>query len=133
LLHSTLELRLGLTLSVLSPRSFNSVVGSPMVAEIRAELMDIVRRVLRRAQDSGVLRADIDAGDVLLAMISLARLIPPAGMPLAELAFERLFALMLDGMRTTSGRPLPGRPVTVEDVDELRDTGALNYRGRQGG
>lgn len=133
LLHSTLELRLGLTLSVLSPRAFNSVVGSPMVAEIRAELMDIVQRVLLRAQHGGVLRDDIDTGDVLLAMISLAHLVPPAGAPLAELAFERLFALMLDGMRTVSGRPLPGRPVTVEDVDELRHSGALNYRNKAGG
>jgi AcrR family transcriptional regulator len=133
LLRSTLELRLGLTLSVLSPRAFNSVIGSPKVTEIRDELMDIVRRVVRRAQDGGVLRRDIDAGDVVLGMISLGRLVPPTGMPLAEMAFERLCALMLDGMRAVSGRALPGRPVTVEDLDELRSAGALNYRGKANG
>ena len=130
LLRSTLELRLGLTLSVLSPRAFNSVLGSPAVSEIRAELMEIVRRVVRRAHTAGVLRGDIDAGDVMLAMSSLARLVPRAGVPLAEMAFERLLALTLDGMRATQGRPLPGRPVTVEDVDELRSSGALNGWGR---
>lgn len=125
LLRSTLELRLGLTLSVLSPRAFNSVLGSPAVTEIRAELMQIVGRVVGRAHEVGVLRTDIGVGDVVLAMIALARQAPPAGEPLADMAFERLFALTLDGMRTTPPGPLPGRPVTVADVDELRSTGAL--------
>ena len=128
LLRSTLELRLGLTLSVLSPRAFDSVLGSPSVTQIRAELMEIVRRVVQRAHDHGVLRPDIGAGDVVLAMIALARQAPPAGEPLAEMAFERLFALTLDGMRTTPAGPLPGRPITVADVDELRSSGALTNR-----
>jgi AcrR family transcriptional regulator len=125
LLRSTLELRLGLTLSVLSPRAFNSVLGSPAVTEIRAELMQIVGRVVRRAHQVGVLRPDIGVGDVVLAMITLARQVPPAGHPLADMAFERLFALTMDAMRTTPSGPLPGRPLTVADVDELRSTGAL--------
>jgi AcrR family transcriptional regulator len=126
LLRSTLELRLGLMLSVLSPRAFNSVLGSPAVAEIRAELMDIVGRVVQRAHDIGALRPDIGPGDVVLAMIALARLVPPPGEPLSDMAFERMFALTLDGMRSTPPGPLPGRPITVADVDELRSTGALN-------
>ncbi|HEX3649908.1 MAG TPA: helix-turn-helix domain-containing protein [Pseudonocardiaceae bacterium] len=126
LLRSTLELRLGLTLSVLSPRAFNSVLGSPAVTEIRAELMEIVRRVVQRAHEVGVLRPDIGAGDVVLAMIALSRQLPAPGEPLAHMAFERLFALTLDGMRTTPPTPLPGRPITVADVDELRSTGALS-------
>jgi AcrR family transcriptional regulator len=126
LLRSTLELRLGLMLSVLSPRAFNSVLGSPAVAEIRAELMDIVGRVVQRAHDIGALRPDIGPGDVVLAMIALARLVPPPGEPLSDMAFERMFALTLDGMRSTPAGPLPGRPITVADVDELRSTGALN-------
>ncbi|HEX5118030.1 MAG TPA: TetR/AcrR family transcriptional regulator [Pseudonocardiaceae bacterium] len=126
MLRSTLELRLGLILSVLSPRAFNSVVDSPEVTEIRAELMDIVGRVVQRAHDVGVLRADIGVGDVVLAMTALARLVPPPGEPLSEMAFERLFALTLDGMRTTPPDPLPGRPITVGDVEELRSTGALS-------
>lgn len=126
MLRSTWELRLGLILSVLSPRAFNSVVDSPEVTEIRAELMDIVGRVVQRAHDVGVLRADIGVGDVVLAMTALARLVPPPGEPLSEMAFERLFALTLDGMRTTPPGPLPGRPITVGDVEELRSTGALS-------
>lgn len=125
LLRSTLELRLGLILSMLSPRAFNSVLGSPAVTEIRAELMQIVRRVVQRAHDVGVLRPDIGVGDVVLAMIALARQAPPAGEPLAGMAFERLFALTMDGMRTTPAGPLPGRPITVADLDRLRSTGAL--------
>lgn len=137
LLRSTLELRLALTLSLASPKAAKSVLGSPTVTEIRLELLAIISRLVRRAQAAGELRRDIDVGDVVMAVVALARLGPPTGSPLAEMAFERLFTVTLDGMRADPERPvvgrsLPGRPLTVADVDELRGSGVLNHRRRSG-
>jgi AcrR family transcriptional regulator len=137
LLRSTLELRLALTLSLASPTAAKSFLDSPTVAEIRTELLAIIGRLVHRAQAAGVLRHDIDVGDVVLAVVALARLGPPTGSALAELAFERLFTVTLDGMRAdpdrpVTGRVLPGRPMTVADVDELRGSGVLNHPSRSG-
>lgn len=137
LLRSTLELRLALTLNLASPSAAKSFLGSPTVAEIRDELLAIIARLVHRAQGAGVLRRDIDVGDVVLAVIALARLEPATGSPLAEMVFDRLFAVVFDGLRAdperpVAGRLLPGRPVTVTDVDELRGLGALSHRNRSG-
>jgi AcrR family transcriptional regulator len=120
LLHSSLELRLGITMTAVSPRTFESIQHSPELTKQRDEVIGIASRLLERAQQDGEMRTDIGIGDVVLALIMVSRLIPPTDSPLSEMVFRRLVTLMMDGLRGNTTTPLPGRPIGYDDVDELR-------------
>ncbi|HEX4221363.1 MAG TPA: helix-turn-helix domain-containing protein [Pseudonocardiaceae bacterium] len=120
LLYSSLELRLGITMTAVSPRAFEAIQHSPELTCQRDEVIGIASRLLERAQQDGEMRADIGVGDVVLALIMVSRLLPPTDSPLSEMVFRRLVTLMMDGLRGNTNTPLPGRPVTYTDVDELR-------------
>jgi AcrR family transcriptional regulator len=117
LLRSALELRLSMT--AVSARAYQAVKDSS-IAEHRDELIAVASRLLRRAQERGAIRPDIDIGDVILALMLISRLAPPVGDELADMLFRRLFALMMDGLRAVPGSALPGRPISYGDVEELR-------------
>jgi AcrR family transcriptional regulator len=123
LLYTSLELRLGITMTSVSPRAFEAIQRSPEVTTQRNEVVAIAARLLDRAQQAGEMRADIGIGDLVLALIMVSRLIPPTGSPLNEMVFRRLVALMMDGLRSTDGTPLPGRPIEYQDLDTLRMNG----------
>ncbi len=123
LLYSSLELRLGITMNAVSPRGFEAIQRSPELKAQRDEVLDIARRLLRRAQENGGFRKDIDIGDMVLALILVSKVVPPSDSEFAEMVFHRLIALMLDGLRTESGSPLPGRPIDYDDIEELRAAG----------
>jgi AcrR family transcriptional regulator len=128
LLYTSLELRLGITMTSVSPRAFEAIQRSPEVTTQRNEVIAIAGRLLNRAQQAGEMRADIGIGDLVLALIMVSRLIPPTDSPLNEMVFRRLVALMMDGLRSTDGTPLPGRQIEYEDLDTLR----LNGLGKHG-
>ena len=121
LLRSVLELRLSITMTEVSARTRQAIQDLPTVVEYRDELIAVVSRLLRRAQDRGAIRPDIGIGDVALALAVVARQAPPAGDEFGDMMFRRLFALVIDGLRATPGSPLPGRPVC--DIEELRQRG----------
>lgn len=123
LLYSSLELRLGITMTTLSPRSYEAMQESIKHSTQREEVLQIASRLLRRAQDNGGMRKDIDIGDVVLALVLVSRLIPPSDDELGEMVFRRLIALMMDGLRGSATTPLPGRPVAYEDIEALRVSG----------
>lgn len=120
LLRSVLDLRLSMTMTEVSARTRQDIEDLPAVAERRDELIAVVRRLLRRAQDQGAIRPDVGIGDVVLALAVLSRDAPPAGDEFGDMTFQRLFALMMDGLRTSPASPLPGRPVGDGDLEELR-------------
>lgn len=121
LLRSILELRLSITMNEVPARTRQAIQDSPAVVEYRDELIAVVSRLLRRAQDRGAIRPDIGIGDVALALAVVARQAPPAADEFGDMMFRRLFVLMMDGLRAAPGSPLPGRPVS--DIDELRQRG----------
>ncbi|OLR93597.1 TetR/AcrR family transcriptional regulator [Actinokineospora bangkokensis] len=130
LLRSALELRLGITMTALSDRAYRAIQSSPEIDELRDRVMAVAQRLLGRAQAAGTIRADIEIGDTMLALVLVSRLVPPAGDDLAEMVFQRLFALVVDGLRAIPGTPMPGRPVTYEDINELRRSGGLGGFGK---
>jgi hypothetical protein len=103
-----------------SARAHQAVKSSSSIAEHRDELIAVASRLLRRAQERGAIRPDIDIGDIVLALMLVSRLAPPAGDELADMVFRRLFALIMDGLRAVPGSALPGRPVGYGDVEQLR-------------
>jgi AcrR family transcriptional regulator len=125
LLRSALELRLGTTLTAVSSRAYRAIQDSPLIAEQRDEVIAVASRLLHRAQELGAIRPDIEIGDTVLALILVSRLVPPADDELGEMVFRRMFVLVMDGLRTTAGTPLPGRPVDYDDVEELRRRGSF--------
>jgi AcrR family transcriptional regulator len=125
LLHSSLELKLGITISSVSPRAFDAIQGSAELIAKRDEIMTIATRLLHRAQEAGTMRKDIEVGDVVLGLVLVSRLIPPSDSELGEMVFQRLVGLMMDGLRAASDTPLPGRPVSYQDIEALRRAGAF--------
>ncbi|WP_329236948.1 TetR/AcrR family transcriptional regulator [Actinoallomurus sp. NBC_01490] len=130
LLHSALDLRLGITMTAVSARAYRAIQDSPSIAEHRDEVIAVGRRLLHRAQERGAIRSDIDIGDTVLALAVVSRLAPLADDDLGEMVFRRLFALMMDGLRTVPGSPLPGRSIDYQDVDELRRRGGFAGFGK---
>jgi len=129
LLRFTLEMRLGIMTAV-STRGFRAIQDSPEIIGQREEVITIAGRLLRRAQESGAIRSDIEVGDVVLAFLMVSRLAPLAEDGLSEMVFRRLYALLLDGLRVQTGSALPGRPVNREDIEELRRRGGLAGFGK---
>ena len=79
--------------------------GSALTARARATLAPATEQLVRRAQASGTLRADVVAADLPLLefmLSSAAELTPPD----APQLWRRYFALALDGLRTPDPHPL---------------------------
>ena len=130
LLYSSLELRLGITITTLSPRSYEAIHESTALSTQRDEVIKIASRLLRRAQEAGAIREDIDIGDVVLAVVLVSKLIPPSNDELGEMVFRRLIALMMDGLRGAACTPLPGRPISYQDIEKLRMSGFVKPGAR---
>jgi AcrR family transcriptional regulator len=120
LVRMSQDLRIGLILNMLSPRGLAVINKDEQLARQRTEMMTVLDQVVHRAQADGSLRADVDTGDVVLALTSMAKSLPRHGGELREIASQRMVALMLDGLRAAPGEPLPGRPVTATDLETLR-------------
>jgi AcrR family transcriptional regulator len=129
LLQSTLEMRLGIITTV-SARGYRAIQDSPVIAAQREEVLALAGRLLRRAQESGTIRPDVKIGDVVLAFLTVSRLAPLGEDDLTEMLFRRVYALLMDGLRTGSGSHLPGRPMDRADIAELRERGGLAAFGK---
>ena len=130
LLHSTLQMRLGITMTAVSGRAYRAIQDSPSIVEHRDEVIAVARRLLHRAQERGAIRPDIEIGDAVLALVLVSRLMPLADDELSEMVFRRLFVLMMDGMRAAPGSTMPGRPVDYRDIEELRERGGFAGFGK---
>jgi AcrR family transcriptional regulator len=88
--------------------------GTERIDDDRAQIAAIVDALVVRAQHDGVLRADVVALDLLLAMVLVAQ----AGDVDDPASRERLGTLVLDGFLTRRDRPttLPPSAATEQDV-----------------
>jgi AcrR family transcriptional regulator len=75
--------------------------GDIGLAQTRSEILAIVRALTEAAADSGEVRDDVAAGDVVA---SLAGILAVAGAPAQRNQAGRLFDLLMDGLRTPTGR-----------------------------
>ncbi|MGI6876211.1 TetR/AcrR family transcriptional regulator [Amycolatopsis sp. 3B14] len=109
------QLQASVQLALVSERAREILKGDPETAASRDALMAELDAIVQAAQAEGSIRADVGTGDVAI-LFSLVLRQPPAVDDPALLAFERAAAIMLDGLRSSSGSPLPGRPITGEDL-----------------
>src|SRR4051812_453024 len=87
-------------------------VTAPEIEELRARAYDGLIRLVARAHEAGVLRADFTDQDVVLLLMANAGLIERAH-GITDQASARLIALLLDGLRAqagTAGAPAPSAP-----------------------
>ncbi|PRY25846.1 TetR family transcriptional regulator [Pseudosporangium ferrugineum] len=130
LLRAVRDQYLGIVLTSAAAMAFRAAGDLPAIEERRDELLGVIDRLLHRAQEQGAVRRDVRAGDVLLMLVAVSRMLPAGGDGLGAMVFERLFALMLDGFRPRAESPLPGRPVGYDDVEHLRRHGIIAGLGR---
>ncbi|RVU21315.1 TetR/AcrR family transcriptional regulator [Streptomyces antnestii] len=72
--------------------------------------------VMERARAAGKLRADIAAGDLMVALSQLTRPLPGIACLDIDRFVHRHLQLFLDGLMTPARSELPGEPATLEDL-----------------
>ncbi|HVV14130.1 helix-turn-helix domain-containing protein [Amycolatopsis sp.] len=117
LLSHSRELQLSVRLSMLSEEAWEVIRDDPGTREFRNSILEVLDGIVRAAQQEGSLRADVATGDVAIVISLLLHRLPARMGETAELMLERMLALLLEGLRARPGSKLPGRPITIADVD----------------
>lgn len=117
LLYQSIELQLSVQLSLLSERALAILKGDPAVFALRTELLAEVERMVHGAQAEGRLRDDVDTGDIALLLAMRLRRPRATSPELARMANDRCTAIMIDGLKAKPDEPLPGRPLTRDDLN----------------
>ncbi|MFC9298188.1 TetR/AcrR family transcriptional regulator [Streptomyces sp. NPDC057011] len=88
----------------------------PEVLAARAALEAAVETLLAAGQDAGLVRTDIGAGDLTIALSQLSRPLPGTACLDADRFAHRHLQLFLDGLRAPAPSELPGSPATLDDL-----------------
>jgi AcrR family transcriptional regulator len=102
-------------------RGLNDVMGmrfprAPALEAAKTRLYDLVVELVGRAQDSGQLRADVTAEDLVFVTWANTRIQEATRAAGAPDAWRRHLALLLDGLRAERSRPLPVPPLSPRQV-----------------
>ncbi|MGP3970442.1 TetR/AcrR family transcriptional regulator [Streptomyces sp. 6N223] len=92
----------------------------PELVASRERMSETAERLIERARESGQLRNDIGSGDVLLAIARLTRPMPGGECPGGEIAARRHLQIFIDGLRAPASSRLPGTPLDVDDLKDLK-------------
>ncbi|SFS80016.1 TetR/AcrR family transcriptional regulator [Saccharopolyspora flava] len=116
IMHRGLALRTVVRLTVLSSRARAIINSDPNTEAVNNQFLELVEDLVRRAQADGKLREDISTGDI--AVLSGLALQGMQALPeeLRTIAPARYIAVLLDGLRAENSRPLPGRPISADEV-----------------
>jgi len=95
-----------------------SAEGRERMRRFRAQIRPLVEALLRRAQDAGELRADVDGRDVLLVSLMVGA-VADFTYDIEPQLWRRSLTLLLDGLRTRRPDPSPLTvcPLDVEQAD----------------
>lgn len=95
--------------------------GAPVTAsladvQIRRAISAELDQILQTGQQSGALRGDVNATDIIVFGAMLAQSMPRLPDPI--LAAERAAQIFIDGLRT-SGSPLPGQAISRSELEAV--------------
>ncbi len=100
------------------------VLSSPRsreyVAKARAQLKPRVDELIERAHRAGCLRPGIEATDLVVVQLMLAAIYQPGKGSGGE-HWRRFLPLVIDGLESSEGEPLPGVALSVEELDEIME------------
>ncbi|MFG2651430.1 TetR/AcrR family transcriptional regulator [Streptomyces sp. NPDC048436] len=99
------------------------ITGVPSLDALHVHNADTYRLLLGRCRADGTVRDDVTVEDLLLALAALGCALP-ATEAAAPGSWRRLLALLLDGLRNVDSEPLPGSPLSGEQLG--RALGALH-------
>jgi AcrR family transcriptional regulator len=119
-LDNCVEYRLGLLQSALQPRIAEAIQRNSELRAARDAFVEVVEDMVQRAKDSGILRADAGAGDVLLILGLVLRPLPAVSGEAAAAFRRRVLAIAMEGLRTPIHRRLPGDAISMADLDPQR-------------
>jgi AcrR family transcriptional regulator len=103
--------------------AFGSDQGTALTARARARIAPLTEKLVRRAQESGDLRADVVASDVLLLQFMIGSAAELVTTRAPEL-WRRYLAMVLDGLRTPDPHPLPQPGLSVDEAGAALHEGA---------
>jgi len=115
--HAAADERIGALCPVLSEHFDHT---DPDLEAARLRLDGVTNELVARAQADGLLRGDVGAGDIVIAMTQLTRPLPDSGCLHLEPYVHRHLQLFLDGLRAPAGSVLPGRAATLDDLKQPR-------------
>ena len=94
--------------------------GLERIAKARARLEPLESEVVSRAQDAGLLRADVGLQDLRILQLMLAPVVDLSGDVAPEL-WRRYLALLIEALRAAPqpAEPLPIDPPPLEQVDRM--------------
>ncbi|MFF8260224.1 TetR/AcrR family transcriptional regulator [Streptomyces virginiae] len=88
----------------------------PELLAARTALAAAVGTLLAAGQQAGLVRADIGAGDLMVALSQLSRPLPGTACFDTDTFAHRHLQLFLDGLRAPAHSELPGSAATLEDL-----------------
>ncbi len=99
---------------------FSAACPGRALPDRRTELVPLIGLLVRRAQASGQLRADLDPTDIAMIQVMLNACGAFAGAADPQL-WRRHLGLILDGLRTRRDEPspLPAGPLALHSLEEL--------------
>jgi AcrR family transcriptional regulator len=96
---------------------------TPEIDRLKARGHELVQVIVDRAQQAGQLRADFHDGDLAFVLWSTTTVIDATASTSPE-AWRRYLAFLLDGLRASAAHPLPGPPLSQDEVaDAMRTHG----------
>jgi hypothetical protein len=118
ILRQSQELRLSFRLLTAYPHVHAVLKKERDVDQSRKHMIDLIDRVVRRAQAEGTLRKDVGTGDVAVMFALLAQPLSIEWTDAAQLASERCMALLLESLRTEATHvTLPGHAIWSEHLN----------------
>jgi AcrR family transcriptional regulator len=96
---------------------------TPEVDRLKAQGHELVQVIIDRARRAGQLRADFHDGDFAFVLWSTTTIIEATASTSPD-AWRRHLAFLLDGLRAAAAHPLPGPPLSQDQVaDAMRTHG----------
>jgi AcrR family transcriptional regulator len=95
---------------------------APDIEELRVRAFESLVRLVDRAHDAGVLRADFTTEDVVVLMMANAGLVERAH-DISAVASARLVHVLLDGFRASPATPGPPPPSAEDTSQAMRHNG----------
>ncbi|WP_433758595.1 TetR/AcrR family transcriptional regulator [Nocardia sp. CA-135398] len=95
-LHECAQRRVGALASAIEPNLHAEIQADPRLHEVRGRIVESVSRMTMQAQEAGVMRADIEPGEV--AALMTLQIYARTGESYAD-AVRRVVDLVLDGLR----------------------------------
>jgi AcrR family transcriptional regulator len=94
--------------------------------QLKAALHQAVTELVKRAQQAGAVRDDVGPADMAMLFAGIAHAAALAGVD--PTLRERYLAIVLDGLRPLAPTTLPGRPLSFEELDQLRRSSMTRAR-----